>query len=249
MTVIRRFAEAPHRRFNPLTGEWLLVSPQRATRPWQGQVETTPDENRPPYDPTCYLCPGNERSGGVRNPSYDETFVFDNDFPALRPDTEPGEDDSNPLFKVEAERGVCRVICFSPRHDWTFARMPVADIRRVVDVWADQTTTLAADFPWLTYVQVFENRGGLRGASNPHPHGQLWATERLPREVEKEDRQQRVYFEAHRRTMLDDVLREEEHAEERIVFGNACWTVLVPFWAVWPFEALLIPRRPVAWIA
>ncbi len=246
--TIDQFSHAPHRRYNPLTGEWLLVSPQRATRPWQGQVEATPDENRPQYDPTCYLCPGNARSGGVRNPDYDETFVFDNDFPALRPDTEPGEDRSNPLFQVQAERGVCRVICFSPRHDWTFARMPAGDIRRVVDVWADQTTTLARDFPWLTYVQVFENRGEMMGASNPHPHGQLWATERLPREVEKEDRAQRAYAEKFGRTMLADVAEQERRLEERIVFGNDHWTVLVPFWAVWPFETLLIPQRAVRWI-
>lgn len=243
------FAEAPHRRYNPLTDEWILVSPHRTRRPWQGQVEKAAEVERPAYDPACYLCPGNERSGGERNPDYDSTFVFANDFGALLPDTPPGEDTGHPLFKAQAERGVCRVICFSPQHNRGFANMPVSDISRVVDVWADQSTGLGQEFPWLTYVQIFENRTEMMGASSPHPHGQLWATERLSREIDKEDRAQRAYFEQTGRTMLADILAEERRRDERLVFGNEHWTVLVPYWAIWPFEVMVIAHRPVQWIA
>ncbi len=240
--------ERPHRRFNPLTQEWILVSPHRAKRPWQGQVENIPEEVRPEYDPTCYLCPGNARAGGNQNPDYTETFVFNNDFPALLPDTESGVDDSNPLFQSQAERGICRVICFSPRHDWTLAHMPVPDIQRVADAWAKETQELAAQNPWITYVQVFENKGEMMGCSNPHPHGQIWATERLPREVEKEDAPQRTYFEKYGRTMVSDILAEEQKRQQRIVYANDHWTILIPFWAVWPFETLMICHRPVQWL-
>jgi UDPglucose--hexose-1-phosphate uridylyltransferase len=241
--------ETPHRRFNPLTGEWMLVSPHRAKRPWQGQVEDIPEETRPTHDPTCYLCPRNGRAGGKQNPDYQGTFVFDNDFPALLPDATTGELMEHPLFHAQAERGVCRVICFSPRHDWTLAHMPVEDIQRVVDTWAAQTTELSQTYAWLNYVQIFENKGEMMGCSNPHPHGQIWSTERLPREVVKEDAQQRLYFEKHRHTLLSEVLAEEQRRNERIVYTNAHWTVLVPFWAVWPFETLLIAHRPVQYIA
>ncbi|KAB2904192.1 MAG: UDP-glucose--hexose-1-phosphate uridylyltransferase [Anaerolineae bacterium] len=240
--------ERPHRRYNPLTNEWILVSPHRAKRPWQGQVETIPEEVRPEYDPTCYLCPGNPRAGGNQNPPYEETFVFNNDFPSLLPDTEPGVDDTNPLFQSQAERGICRVICFSPRHDWTLAHMPVLDIQRVVDAWARETQELAANAPWMHYVQVFENKGEMMGCSNPHPHGQIWATERLPREVEKEEAPQRSYFEKYGRTMVADILAEEQKRQERIVYANEHWTILIPFWAVWPFETLMICHRPVQWL-
>lgn len=240
--------ERPHRRFNPLTNEWILVSPHRAKRPWQGQVENIPEEVRPEYDPTCYLCPGNARAGGNQNPNYTETFVFNNDFPALLPDTEAGIDDSNPLFQSQAERGICRVICFSPRHDWTLAHMPVPDIQRVVDAWAKETHELAAQNPWMSYVQVFENKGEMMGCSNPHPHGQIWATERLPREIEKEDTPQRTYFEKYGRTMVGDILAEEQKRQQRIVYANEHWTILIPFWAVWPFETLMICHRPVQWL-
>lgn len=240
--------EHPHRRFNPLTDEWILVSPQRAKRPWQGQTEDIPEEVRPSYDPNCYLCPGNSRSGGQQNPQYEGTFVFDNDFPALLPENEPGTQASHQLFKSESERGICRVICFSPRHDWTLAHMPVADIVRVVDVWAEQTTDLAQR-DWLTYVQVFENKGAMMGSSNPHPHGQIWATERLPREITKEDKALRRYFRQYGHTMLTEILKEEQQRETRMVYANNSWTVLVPFWAIWPFETLLICHRPVQMIA
>lgn len=241
--------ETPHRRLNVLTNEWILVSPHRAKRPWQGQIEDVPEDDRPAYDPTCYLCPGNARAGGNQNPQYAATFVFDNDFPALLPHVPAGEDHTHSLFQAQAERGVCRVICFSPRHDWTLAHMPVSDIRRVVDVWAEQTTTLAKDFDWLTYVQIFENKGEIMGCSNPHPHGQIWATERAPREIEKEDATQKAYFESHGHTLLSAYLAEEQNREERIVYANDEWTIIVPFWAIWPFEVMLVCNRPAQMIA
>ncbi len=240
--------EHPHRRYNPLTDEWMLVSPHRAKRPWQGQVEAPAVDERPPYDPKCYLCPGNARVGGVQNPDYDATFVFDNDFPALLPDAPLDEPDDHPLLRAQGERGICRVICFSPRHDLTLAKMPRSDIRRVVDMWAAQTTDLAAH-DWLHYVQVFENRGDAMGASNPHPHGQIWSTARLPREIVKEDAAQRAYYAARGVTLLGEVHAEETRRAERIVYQNDSWLVVVPFWAVWPYEVLMIPARPVAMVA
>jgi len=236
-------SEHPHRRYNPLTGEWILVSPHRARRPWQGQVEDTPPETRPQYDPACYLCPGNERAGGNRNPDYTRTFVFDNDFPALLPDTPTDEPDDHPLFRVQGERGICRVICFSPRHDLTLAQMDTGDIRRVVDTWAEQTSDLG-ERDFIGYAQIFENKGAMMGCSNPHPHGQIWSTGRMPREIEKEIASQRDYYAAHGTTLLADYLAEEQRRAERIVYANEHWTVLVPFWAIWPFETLLVSNRP-----
>lgn len=246
MTIL---SEIPHRRFNPLTEEWLLVSPHRAQRPWQGQIEAAAGTAQPSYDPHCHLCPGNERTSGERNPSYQGTFVFTNDFAALRPDDTPAIETDHPLFRAEGQRGICRVICFSERHNENLTNMPVADIRRVVDVWALQTSSLAQDYPWLKYVQIFENRGEMMGQSSPHPHGQLWASSSLPMEPQREDSSQRAYYDQHGSTMLAEVLSEELRQDERVVFSNDHWTVIVPYWAVWPFEVMLIPHRPVAWIA
>jgi UDPglucose--hexose-1-phosphate uridylyltransferase len=239
----------PHRRLNPLTGEWLLVSPQRTARPWQGQVDQTPSDLRSAYDPACYLCPGNERAGGLRNPDYAATFVFENDFAALLPDAAPqalsraADDDAPPLLCAESERGICRVVCFSPRHDLTLAGMPASAIRRVVDTWADQYADLGA-LPWVRHVQIFENRGTQMGASNPHPHGQIWANQRLPTEPAKELRQQRAYTAARDGAgcLLCDYLALELRDGERVVCQNEHFVALVPFWAIWPFETLVLPR-------
>jgi UDPglucose--hexose-1-phosphate uridylyltransferase len=230
----------PHRRQNPLTGEWVLVSPHRMKRPWQGQVERTLQETRPAYDPNCYLCPGNARAGGKRNPNYEATFVFTNDFSALLPDTPTAPPNENALLHLESEKGTCRVICFTPRHDLTLPEMGVADIRRVVDVWAEQVTELGGRYRW---VQIFENKGEVMGCSNPHPHGQIWAQNTLPNEPAKEELRQRAYFAEHASPLLLDYAGLETERGERVVVGNGDWLAVVPYWAVWPFETLLLPRR------
>lgn len=234
----------PHRRRNLLTGEWVLVSPHRTKRPWQGQKEKGQPEERLTYDPTCYLCPGNERAGGLQNPDYASTFVFTNDFAALLPDTPAHDVSQNRFFQAEAETGTCRVICFSPRHDLTLAEMSPAEIRLVVDVWAEQVAELGSQ-PEIGYVQLFENRGAVMGSSNPHPHGQLWANRRIPSEPAKEDLHQRAYFERHASPLLLDYLSAELAEGSRVVIENDHWVVLVPYWAVWPFETLLLPRAHV----
>ena len=239
-------AQHPHRRLNPLSGEWVLVSPHRTQRPWQGQVEKLAAATRPAHDPTCYLCPGNARAGGLRNPDYAHTFVFDNDFAALRPDGPRAHVDVEGLglFVADAEPGRCRVICFSPRHDLTLPDMPRADVRRVVDLWAEQYAELGAD-PEIGHVQIFENKGEMMGCSNPHPHGQIWAQRAVPLHVQRELAHQRAHHERHGRTLLADVVRLELDRQERLVVENDAWVAVVPFWAVWPFETLVVSRRPV----
>ena len=234
--------EHPHRRRNLLTGEWILVSPHRMKRPWQGQTEAAPPLSLPRYDPSCYLCPGNERAGGLVNPNYTHTFVFENDFAALRTDTPDGTVQTNRFFQSQAETGICRVVCFSPRHDLTLARMDLPDIRRVVDIWTEQVEELS-QHEEIGYVQLFENRGAMMGSSNPHPHGQVWATRRIPTEPAKEDREQRAYFESEGAPLLLDYLDAELAEGDRVVVENRDWAAVVPFWAVWPFETLLLPRR------
>jgi len=229
---------APHRRLNRLTGEWLLVSPHRTARPWQGQVEDEIAEHRPPYDPTCYLCPGNKRAGGVLTPEYAATFVFDNDFAALLPDTPHQRLDRDGLLVAESERGICRVVCFSPRHDLTLGGMETGAIRQVVDTWVEQYVELGG-VSWVRHVQIFENRGAMMGASNPHPHGQIWANEQLPNEAAKELRQQQATDGG---CLLCDYLSAELRDGERLVCQNEHFVALVPFWAVWPFETLVQPR-------
>lgn len=232
----------PHRRYNALSGEYVLVSPQRATRPWQGQVERSPAMALAAYDPECYLCPGNARAHGQHNPAYSSTFVFDNDFPSLlREKHQPA--DNVGLISQQPVSGTNRVICYSPRHDLTLARMTQAEITEVVTAWGEQTTELGKEFAW---VQIFQNQGEMMGASNPHPHGQVWATDFLPNEAIKEDKQQRVYLETNRKPLLLDYLRQELESGERIVLQTQHWAVVVPFWAVWPFETLLMPRRHVS---
>ena len=232
----------PHRRWNPLKAEWVLVSPHRTQRPWQGQTEDVATASVPQYDPACYLCPGIARAGGERRPQYDGTFVFRNDYAALKPDAPQINDDTGGLLCAETERGICRVLCFSPRHDLTLATMDVPAVRNVVDVWAQQEGELAAR-PDVGYVQIFENRGAMMGASNPHPHGQIWATEHVPNEPATETRAQAAYFSRHGEPMLLAYLRTELAQAERIVAQNDAWVAVVPFWAVWPFETLLLPRE------
>jgi UDPglucose--hexose-1-phosphate uridylyltransferase len=220
----------------------VLVSPHRTERPWLGQVEPPPPENRSPYDPGCYLCPGNRRARGDVNPRYEATFAFDNDFGALVDEPPGPSDGGDPLFATEPVRGVCRVLCFSPRHDLTLAEMDEPSIARVVDLWAAETASLGARFAW---VQVFENKGKAMGCSNLHPHGQVWASEFLPNEAAKEHRLQREYFERHRTSLLVDYARREAELGARVLCAHADWLAVIPYWAIWPFEAMILPRRPV----
>lgn len=229
----------PHRRYNPLLGEYVLVSPHRMKRPWQGQTERIPAETRPEYDPTCYLCPRNTRNTGQVNPDYDSTFVFTNDFAALLPDVPQAPPSDNPLLHLQSVRGTSRVICFSPRHDVTLSEMDHAGIRAVVDLWVDQTRELGETWRW---VQVFENRGEAMGSSNPHPHGQIWAEDALPNLPAKEDQMQRDYYAQHSSPLLLDYARMESANGERTIAENDNWIALVPFWAMWPFEVLLLPK-------
>jgi UDPglucose--hexose-1-phosphate uridylyltransferase len=232
----------PHRRFNPLTREWVLVSPHRTQRPWQGQVESDAAVNQPEYDPECYLCPGNARAGGARNPHYTSTFVFDNDFAALKPGTPLDRFESDGLLIAESEPGLCRVVCFSPQHNLTIANMQPADLRKVVDTWVDQYGELGRR-PSIGYVQIFENRGAMMGASNPHPHCQIWSSHALPNEVAKEQASQLAWGDARGTCLLCDYAKLEQAARERVVEENESFLTVVPFWAVWPFETMVISKR------
>jgi UDPglucose--hexose-1-phosphate uridylyltransferase len=239
----------PHRRLNPLTREWVLVSPHRARRPWLGQVEKIPPEELPAYDPTCYLCPGNQRAGDHKNPAYTSTFVFDNDFPALLADLpEDANHDSrglskgDQLFTSTPETGVCRVVCFSPRHDLSLPELSQEEVEAVVRTWKEQTEQLGKS-ERVCYVQIFENKGALMGCSNPHPHSQIWATSQIPNEPLKEGENQRQYLQTHGTCLLCDYLAEEKRRGSRLVVENDHFTALVPYWAVWPFELLLLSNR------
>ena len=239
--------DSPHRRYNPLLDEWVLCSPHRLNRPWQGSVERISRPAATRYDPTCYLCPGNARAGGRRNPDYPHVHAFDNDFPALTMSHEVGAGvaGAETHFRAEPARGVCRVLCFSPHHELTLARLPVNEIALVVDAWAAEVECLAEDRE-LRYVQIFENKGDMMGASNPHPQCQIWATAHVPVLPSRKSATQQRYFASHGRDLLGDYLDRELAIGERIVAANDHWVVLVPFWAVWPFETMIVPRAKVA---
>ncbi len=236
--------ENPHKRLNLLTGEFILVSPHRSKRPWQGQVEKTSADQRPEYDPNCYLCPGNQRADGTLNPDYKDSFVFVNDFSALLPNTQSTFIDEDGLLIAETERGICKVIAFSPRHDLTLPEMEVQDIKKVVNLWQQEFVELRRN-DWIKYIQIFENKGAIMGCSNPHPHGQIWAQSSLPVEIIKEDIQLRAYFEEHQRSLLADYIDLEERKDERVIIANEHFVALVPYWASWPFETMIVSRRHV----
>lgn len=242
-----KLAEDPHRRRNALTGEWVLVSPHRTARPWQGEEARLQTVPQPAYDPDCYLCPGNARAGGIRNPAYSSTFVFENDFAALKPQTTHDrlDADNKGLIVAESEPGICRVLCFSPRHDLALATMPPGEIEQVVRTWAEQFRELGS-LDAIHYVQIFENRGAMMGASNPHPHCQIWATASIPQEPAKELAAQRAYLQKHATCLLCDYLQLEERLQARIICQNEGLVAMVPFWAVWPFEILILSRRHLA---
>ncbi len=231
-----------HRRLNALTGEWVLVSPHRTSRPWQGQTEAKSDAAPPAYDPGCYLCPGNPRANGERNPAYEHVFAFDNDYAALLADAPRETIDEAGLIVAQGEAGRCRVVCFSPRHDLTLSQMSVEDIAKVVALWREEFIRLDAD-PLINAVQIFENRGAMMGASNPHPHCQIWATHSVPNEIEKESARQQDYAAARQSCLLCDYVTLELRKGERIVCENDGFVAVVPFWATWPFETMLLPRR------
>lgn len=235
------FSNDSHLRYNILTGEEVLVSPHRTKRPWQGKQEELPPDNRPSYDPNCYLCPGNTRAGGKQNPHYTDTFVFTNDFAALRAD-HAEQTYENGLLRARGERGICKVVCFSPDHALTLPDMEVPAIKKVVDLWQQQYLEIGA-IDFIRHVQIFENKGAIMGCSNPHPHGQIWAQSSIPLEVRKKTTHQQAYWEQQHRSLLQDYLKQELALEERLVCDNEHFVALVPFWAVWPYEAMIIPRH------
>ena len=233
--------EHPNRRLNPLTGEWVLVSPHRAKRPWQGALETTQTEKRPPHDPSCYLCAGNTRVNGEQNPKYTNTYVFDNDFRALLnlPSSLEASSEQS-LFQVAQVQGTCRVVCFSPDHSKSLAELSTEEIQQVIHTWQEELKDLSQKYQW---VQIFENKGSSMGCSNPHPHGQIWASDFLPNEASKEDLQQAHYYQKHQKVLLLEYAQEELQRAERVVFEEEHWLVVVPYWATWPYETLVLPKK------
>lgn len=236
--------EHPHKRLNILTGEWVLVSPHRSKRPWQGKTEALPADDRPDYDPQCYLCPGNKRAEGIINPVFDGVYTFTNDFSALLKDTPRGNYHKSTVLRARSEAGTCRVIVFSNKHNLTLPQLSTEEIKKVIDVWCDEFVQLSAD-PSVKYIQVFENKGEIMGCSNPHPHGQIWAQTSLPQEIVNETSQQKLYRDIHTTGLLTDYLRLELQLDERVVEMNEHFVCVVPFWAVWPYETMIVSRRHV----
>lgn len=235
----------PHRRFNPLIGEWVLVSPHRSQRPWQGQNETILEKNLTAYESDCYLCPGNYRANGSENPKYEKCYVFDNDFGALKIEESIVKIDTNSnFFRSKPERGICKVICFSPKHYLTLPEMELIDIEDVIKVWRQEYNILGK-LDFINYIQIFENKGEAMGCSNPHPHGQIWAQESMPNEVEKTNKNLKSYFEKEHSNFLLDYLNQELIENKRIVINNEFFVVLVPFWAIWPYETIILPKRKI----
>lgn len=240
--------QQPHSRLNILTGDWVLVSPHRTKRPWQGKIEDLPADDRPEYDPKCYLCPSNSRADGATNPAYNESFVFKNDFSALLADSPTNEINNSNLLVAKGQKGICKVISFSPKHNLTLPELSLAEITKVVDVWQNEFNQLAST-EWIKHIQIFENKGEIMGCSNPHPHGQIWAQSNVPPEIAKETASQKKYFAINKTSLLKAYLEIELEKDERIVFQNKHFAVLVPFWAVWPYETIIISKRHINSIA
>jgi len=239
------YSHIPHRRKNILTGEWVLVSPHRTNRPWQGEISTLPSEQRHSYEPDCYLCPGNKRANGEINPPYTSTFVFTNDYSALLEDVPSSKIIENKLLLIKVESGICRVVNFSPRHDLTLAELQESEIGHVIAAWQEEFRSLGSH-PAINYVQIFENKGSLMGNSNPHPHGQVWAQESIPNEPLKELKQFKLYYAKKKHSLLLDYLKLELRLKERIVYENESFAVVVPFWAIWPFETMIVSKRRIS---
>lgn len=237
-----------HRRYNPLIDQWVLVSPKRTSRPWQGDTETLPAEYSPAYDPNCYLCPGNIRANGEVNPQYTKTFVFDNDFPALSPEVDKKQQDSDlPLFRKKHETGICRVVCFSPNHSLTLPELDQSQVEDVLETWTQQTVDLFSK-KGIAFIQIFENKGAQMGCSNPHPHSQIWSQSQIPNEPFSELISQQNYYNENASPLLLDYVKEELKRNERVIISNDHFTCVVPFWAIWPFEVLISAHRSVAYL-
>ncbi len=243
----QNFNSNPHRRYNILTGEWVLVSPHRTKRPWQGKIEEIVTTTSPKYDPSCYLCPGNKRSSGANNPEYKKPFTFINDFSAMIEDI-PFEQVSNGLLKGESESGICKVVCFSPEHSMTLPLMPVASIVDVISLWQKEYLELGP-IEGINHVQIFENKGAIMGCSNPHPHGQIWSQRSIPELVKKKQEKFSDYWNKNNSNLLEDYVNQELEIDERVLFENDHFISLIPYWAVWPYETMILPKKKISYIS